>query len=249
MSKTLSVLSGIDNVIIEVLEWDSLILGRRCARIKETEAIHNGRHDFSDLVYKFKEIGVEYVVARRPQGEWQRLHAFQRAGFVVVDGILTFRKALTAMGGDREAVPAGAEDADQLAALAARNFSFSRFHNDPLLTQSQAEQVHAEWVRNSCLGSAADAVWKIESEGVAAGFVTCKIKDGVGEIVLICVAREFAGRGLGLKLMSRACDWFLDKGIKTVQIQTQTHNLAAMALYFKSGFAPYGSSFTLRWAP
>jgi ribosomal protein S18 acetylase RimI-like enzyme len=143
---------------------------------------------------------------------------------------------------------ATAADSEPVAELAARSFVYSRFHNDPKLSPEIARRVHYEWARNSVLGQAADAVWVSEARGQIVGFITARLMGEVGSIVLIAVDPAFAGQGHGKKLVAQAQNWFAEKGVKRVEVQTQTANLPALALYFHTGFRLRSASFTLRWS-
>lgn len=257
---------AVETVSVEALSWDSNILGMRCAALREIkvcQGVDSGRHRRDDsasidvyvpLMRELEKAGMEYVTVRRPQHEWARIHALEHAGFRVVDGIIEFQepvkaeaeKPSSAVWNFRRAIP---DDAVNAARLAARMFKISRFHNDPLLTAAQAERVHSEWAKNSCIGKAADAVWLAEADAGLLGFVTCKLEgEHQGRIVLIGVDASYAGIGLGSALVRRASMWFGEKGCKIVSVQTQTDNFAAIRLYTKCGLDPVSSYVTLRWS-
>lgn len=202
-----------------------------------------------------KTQGWEYLTVRRPQSEWARIQALEAAGFHTVDGILELSRKIDVLSSSGSGVTspyrfrlAEKTDADAVAALSAKSFHLSRFHNDPLITRAQADRVHFEWGRNSCLGLAADGVWLVEREGILCGFITGKIKDKTGSIVLITVDPQEAGRGVGLALVQKACAWFSERGCLEARVPTQTNNFAALRLYTRAGFETVAASVTLRWS-
>ena len=211
------------------------------------------KFDYSGLPSEFRKNNWDYVVVRRPQNEWPRIQALEDAGFRTVDGIVEFVREIEAVPGVRIAESyqlrlAEKGDAARVGELAVKTFSISRFHNDPLITRAQADRVHREWGRNSCLGKAADGVWLVETGDHLSGFITCGVKDNVGTIGLIAVDPHEAGKGLGPVLVHKSCQWFAEQGCKWVRVLTQTNNHAAMKLYTKTGFDPVGTFITLRWA-
>lgn len=248
-AKTEKILCGRETLILETQDWDTKMLGLSCGRVLEIQG-EAKVPDYSALPTRLKELGYEYVIARRPQSEWTRLHALQAAGFYLVDGILSFASTLKGQVPEPEGLfrLAKPEDADVIGELAGRSFVHSRFHNDPLLSAEVARRVHVEWARNSCMGQAADAVLIGEVNGEIAGFSTCRIQGSKGTIVLVAVDPRFKGQGWGKKLTAKACNWFVRQKIAQIEIQTQTSNLTAVSLYSRAGFDLQSSSFTLRWA-
>jgi len=256
---------AVETVSVEALSWDSNILGMRCAALREIKVcqgvdLGKDRRNVSTielyvpLMRELEKAGIEYVTIRRPQHEWTRIHALEHVGFRLLDAIIDFQKPVeaevekpcSAAWNFRRATP---DDAVNAARLAPGIFKFSRFHNDPLLTAAQAERVHGEWAKNSCLGKAADAVWLAEAEAGLLGFVTCKLEgEHQGRIVLIGVDPSHAGKGLGSALVKRAMMWFREQGCKILSVQTQTDNFAAIRLYTKCGLDPVSSYVTLRWS-
>ncbi|MGE4133583.1 MAG: GNAT family N-acetyltransferase [Bdellovibrionales bacterium] len=242
---------GIQTVVVEPQPWDSNLLGRQCGRVVDILG-NSVNPDYRALPDGLRQAGMDYVILRRPQDRWAELHALEAAGFRILDGILTLHRDLkvTPAQSQKGIRLAGEADADGLGQMAARVFRYSRFHNDPLLSDEIAAKVHYEWTRNSCLGSAAKAVLVAEEDGKPAGFVTCKdLGGGSGQINLVSVDVGFQGKGWARKLSEHACAWFSENGFSQVEVQTQTSNFSAMRAYLGAGFAVEKSWFTLRWAP
>jgi ribosomal protein S18 acetylase RimI-like enzyme len=249
-------------VVVKFQEWDSEVLGLKCAIIAEMNSIEQGTPVYSTLVEEFKRLGLQYVTVRRHAGEWLRIQALEAAGFRMIDGIFQFRKDLpgkdfpgrTSSASESIFRLATAADAERVGRLAVDTFKLSRFHNDPVLTHAQAERVHFEWGKNTCLGRTAQAVWLAEKGEDLAGFITCSLhktgSDGrpSGSIGLVAVADRFSGQGLGGALIGKAWRWFVDEKCHEIRVQTQIDNFAAMRLYSKAGFEAVSTSVTLRWA-
>ncbi len=247
----------LESMTVESLDWDTRVLGLQTARISEIRNLKNAAsiplNSYATLGEKLKQAGLQYVTVRQPQHEWAQIHRLEFAGFHLLDGILEFSKKAeksspVLLKRNFTLRVADTKDADALAEFSGRSFSQTRFHNDPVLSKEQAARIFSEWARNCCMGITAQAVWLAEENGRIVGFVTCKINDGNGVIDLIGIDAKVHGQGLGTALMTKAGDWFAEKGCANTRIQTQTNNLAAIGLYGKLGFAPILASVTLRWS-
>jgi len=76
-------------------------------------------------------------------------------------------------------------------------------------------------------------------DGKLAGFCWTKVHDdGVGEIYLVAVGREFGGRGMGHRLLNRALGYLKEgRSCGTVIVYLEESNQPARRLYERSGFA------------
>lgn len=246
----------------EELPWDSLVLGMKCARVSHMEETGSSGLNFvpadfyRPLVEGFKRQNWEYVIVRRPAGEWRRFHLLENVGFHYLDQILGFRLvnsvSLTRRQAQAHLRVAQSADESLVAELSARTFVRSRFHNDPLLTKEQCEMVYRQWGANSVRGQAAQCVWLAERDKQVVGFITLNSKtEGkapLGIIDLIGVLPQFSGQGLGSALVARGVEWFSSRGIQQVLVQTQGDNLAAIQLYTRMGFKPDYAQVTWRWS-
>ncbi len=249
MAESQSFGAGNQTIVVESQPWDSDILQRKCARITAVTG-PDLSPDFGPLGANLEKRGLEYVTIRWPQEDRARLSALIKSGFEIVDGIIALKRELKNENpiNHPELRLATKDDATEAAQLAARSFRFSRFHNDPALYREQADKIHYEWARNSCLGQAADAVWLWIEGGKIAGFSSVALKGEAATIVLVCVGDEYSGRGIAGKLTAKCCEWMLSRGVKTARVQTQAHNIGALTVYRRCGFAPENLYSTLRWA-
>jgi dTDP-4-amino-4,6-dideoxy-D-galactose acyltransferase len=247
---------------LSMLRWDSEQLGFAAGRIdylvaeggypqqhKTKKALL--RHAINEATRR----GILHLSIRVDANDLSSLHVLEEAGFITVDNILTF--ALKLKDHHSEAFdhnftirPATMQDADRAGNLALGVYSKDRFHSDPRINKDRADQLHAEWIRNSCLGKAADVVFLAESDEQLLGFVTCKVQrntaETVGTIVLIGCDENARGRGVGQALTLTALDWFKQADCDLVEVGTQLRNLPASRLYEKCGFRLAGSSASLR---
>jgi dTDP-4-amino-4,6-dideoxy-D-galactose acyltransferase len=154
-------------------------------------------------------------------------------------------------------VDVGLYERDQLEGvvnLASRAYQFDRFHADSALPPGVADRIHAEWLRNSCEGRAADAVITATRDKEVLGFVTVKTDSeierlsGVRLATIVLVATAEAARGMGIgKAMTRfTLRWLADRQVRGVRVGTQLRNIAAGRLYESCGFRLIGSGLTFR---
>lgn len=250
----------------QMLPWDSEQLGMGTARIDYliAEGSYNEQRLIKETLLEhalveIHERGVWYLGIRVDASDLSSLHVLEEVGFITVDSLLTFALDLTT---HRPAAPARgftirmatAADADQAAALARTAYLYDRFHSDPFINSALADELHATWMHNSCVGEAADAVLLAEDEDGLLGFVSCSLQrdtapllgQTVGTIVLVAVAERARGRGVGYSTTLAALEWFREQGCEIVEVGTQLRNIPASRLYQKCGFGLVSSSISLR---
>jgi dTDP-4-amino-4,6-dideoxy-D-galactose acyltransferase len=248
---------------LSMLPWDSEQLGTTAARINYLVADGPYAQQVETKQALLKRVfseattrRVRHLSVRVDASDLSGLHTLEQAGFITVDSILTFSLDLSTyhsavMFNDFTLRYATEADADSAAELAANAYSRDRFHADPSISDDRANHLHAEWIRNSCLGKAADAVLLAEDATGLLGYVTCSVRrtpdeKTVGTIVLVASAPHARGRGVGYVTTLAALEWFRSQGCEAVEVGTQLSNITASRLYQKCGFRLAGSSVSLR---
>ena len=86
-------------------------------------------------------------------------------------------------------------------------------------------------------------IWELDSEVV--GWSWLKVheneffKEGAyGEINEIYVVQKFRRKGMGKAIMIHAHNWFKEKGVNTIRVETVASNKTAIMFYKKFGFKP-----------
>jgi hypothetical protein len=108
------------------------------------------------------------------------------------------------------------EDSDQIAALAQKSFSFSRFHMDPFLDNKKAGILLSTSAENSVLNGFVDIMYVAEIQDRIIGYYSAKKRNIqelnaiAGEAVISAVDSEFRGQGIFTKLDSHLLNWFAD---------------------------------------
>lgn len=254
--------------VAEYLPWDSAQLNFPCGRV--VLLIHDGEyaqgvvssHVLLSTVgqYLEKKYRVKHLTLRADAADLAAVHAAGHMGYEQMDGIIVFARNCVPLDncdfetGDYRVRLSEPRDAEALASLARSAYSITRFHVDPHIPQQVANGLHAAWLRNSCIGTAADAVVLAEDEHGPLGYVTCSLsKDTagslgscVGTIVLVATASRARCTGVAKRMTAAAIGWFNGRGCSVVEVGTQLANIAASRLYENCGFRIVGSCLTLR---
>lgn len=231
-------------------DFDSKILERNVAKIHYIKARDDGnerRKLIRQLIANLKENKIEYATYRIKASDFLTIHALEDEGFRLVDGCIKLETEILEL---RDKTPqnirnAEEKDIPQLKRLASCVFSQTRFYNDPLIKKSQADTIYSEWIKNSILGNAADAVLIWEDENLPRGFITLG-KDGT--IILIAVDVKQQGKGIGKWLIKSASSQFKNFGVKSSTVETQMTNAQALRLYQACGYKIVDAYLTFRWS-
>ena len=121
--------------------------------------------------------------------------------------------------------------------LAVQSGRYSRFNIDPRISRNRFEEMYKTWIRRSVSGEFAAKVLVVHGEGNSiSAMITLGCKNGRGDIGLVAVDSRWQGRGYATALMLEGLRYFVSQGYKHSQVVTQGNNVAACALYQKSGF-------------
>jgi dTDP-4-amino-4,6-dideoxygalactose transaminase len=82
----------------------------------------------------------------------------------------------------------------------------------------------------------ADKVFATKSHDFITSFITCKIKNEIGNIGLIATHTDYRGKSLGRNLINHVHNWYLQNNIKVSEVVTQKANEIACAFYENYGF-------------
>jgi dTDP-4-amino-4,6-dideoxy-D-galactose acyltransferase len=179
-----------------------------------------------------------------------------RAGFSVIDVNAIFdwdaSAAVTSRSASSRAtamtVTAAEEiDADEIEAIAARCFTYSRFHLDPAIGRERANEIKRQWAGNACRGRAR-AVYVAREQGKVAGFLAVLVDDTAGKkdaiIDLVGVETTYQGRGAGLAMSNMFVEQWRNRASR-LRVGTQISNIAALRLYESIGFRVAETSYVL----
>ena len=223
-----------DSEICTYLDWDSEFFGVRIARYNGSRL---SAERMPEAVGWCQSHQIDCLYFLADSGGRETVGLAEAHGFQLVDIRMTFRRSVP---GEPEPPAAVREfraaDAARLQSIARVSHKDSRFYYDGHFPESRCGKFYETWIERSC-GGWADAVLVAETDGFAAGYVTCHLTPaGVGSIGLLAVAPECRGRCLGEQLTKAALAHFRAKGMQEVTVVTQGRNVRSQRLYQRCGF-------------
>lgn len=202
--------------------------------------------------------GVQMLTARIEVSDLPRVHAFEEAGYRLMDTLVYYDRPLETLPSRaalfdgltcRFALP---EDAPAVAAVARAGFQgyMGHYHADPRLDDAAADAAYVEWAENSTVRISADApVLLANSHDQTVGFLTLRSNSSQeAEVVLNAVHPALQRRGVYRALLINAIYWAKDVGAKRIIISTQINNYAVQRAWSRLGFTHYRSLYTFhKW--
>lgn len=228
--------------------FDSQILSMSVAKLIDFEpSPHNQKNLVSELIASFQKHAINYAVYRFSANNFSTIHTLEENHWLLVDGSIHLDLKLTKL---FFAIPAhirlaSSEDVPQLQTIARTSFIFNRYFNDPLISKKAANEIYAEWIKNSINNHLADAVFVYHENEKLYGFATLK-KDG--DIALVAVIPEQQGRTIGRQLIAAAINQCIQWNLHTATIETQLTNISALRSFQSTGFKIIETLLTFRWS-
>lgn len=223
-------------------DFSTEILGFRVAKIENVESLESVADVTGDLIKN----NVYYATHRVNANNFPLIHAMEKSGFVLVDGLISLDADIANIE-IRERIneirEANKNDLKELTDMTLGLYSVTRIYNDPLIPKDKADDFYKKWVENSLSGKVADLVL-VWYEKKVLGYVTLQKK---GQIPLIGVSREAQGRGIAKKLINSSFTKFKEWGVTVVKIETQMGNIPALRVDIDCGFKIVDSFLTFRW--
>ena len=149
---------------------------------------------------------------------------------------------------DLEFHPCGLKDNSVIDKLVDHIFSgyINHYTSNPLLKKTDILEGYKEWARSYCdaenLGRLA---WIVYRKGEPIAFLTCLFKNDSCEGILYGVTREASGGGVYGDLIRFSQNFFKVRGLKTMKVSTQVHNVAVQKIWVREGFYPTQSFMTI----
>jgi ribosomal protein S18 acetylase RimI-like enzyme len=227
--------------------FETAVLGAPVCRLDIESAAFLDPDALALLTRRARGQGVALMSARVPENA-SLAQPLAAAGFRAIERLLTLRRDIPAKLVPVSGVaPARMDDAEACAAIGRESFFFDRFHADPNVSKSVADEIKARWARNGVNGRA-DAPLVVREECELAGFSLCMRKGGDAVIDLIAVDRRRRGKGLGRKLVEGAIAHYAGVA-PAMWVSTQESNVASLALYRGTGFVLQSVAETWHWTP
>ncbi|HWC77977.1 MAG TPA: GNAT family N-acetyltransferase [Blastocatellia bacterium] len=231
--------------------WLSGIFGRKVFELvlSSEEMIDFSQRELEEM----SEESSAFCFARVATDRLSVVRLLTGSGFNVVDVNITlerkpspFTDSSPARG--LEVRDVEADDAEALLSIAGTSFTYSRFHVDPLVPNSIANEVKRAWIESYLERRRGERLLVCEREGVVAGFLAVLRTSSDGAAVrvidLVGVARAHQGFGIGTALVESfigdsygVCD--------LLRVSTQVGNVPSMRLYERSGFRMAKTAYVL----
>lgn len=190
-----------------------------------------------------------FFYAKVPVTEVRRVGILTELGFKVVDVNVTFERQ---PGGGAPAAapvrPAEPGDREQVLAIAASCFVYSRFHLDPLVAPCLADQIKRAWVESYLEKKRGDLLLVAQVEGRPVGFLA-GLAAAVGGrpawvIDLMGVDRAIQRQGIGSSLVREFIQLAAGR-CEVLSVGTQVANAPSMRLYEGCGFRMAEAAYVL----
>lgn len=202
--------------------------------------------------------GVKMLTVRVDVGELSRVHAFEAAGYQLMDTLVYYSRGLAELPSARQLAngvtlrQATPEDAASVASLAREAFAgyMGHYHADPRLNDAAADAAYVEWAEMSTSRVSPDApVLLAEIARTVAGFLTLRRNSpDEMEIVLNAVGPENQGKGLYTALVAASLSLSREAGADRIVTSTQINNYAVQRVWARLGFFHFRSCYTLhKW--
>lgn len=137
-------------------------------------------------------------------------------------------------------------DREPVMNVARNSFMYSRFHLDPHISKTTADETKASWAGNYFSGKRGDFMVVAEIEERAVGFLQLLVlPDGPLTIDLIAVEENQRGKGLARAMISFAAAR-CPKAMP-MRVGTQAANIASIRLYESLGFRVISSAYMLHY--
>jgi len=229
-------MESIEDSAFRLLDWDSAHFGMRIGRVlpnRGDERLFQEASAWADR----SSLECMYLLADSDHAATVRLAS--ECGWRMVDVRVTLGAELSRMA--KSPAPmrqAYAGDLPYLQELARRSHTDSRFYADGNFPAAACDDLFAAWIERSVLDRGfAGAVLVAELAGnEPAGYVTCSVRHGAGEIGLIAVDPKAHRRGLGTRLLAEAARWCSEQAAERVTVVTQGCNIPALRMYQRCGF-------------
>ena len=139
------------------------------------------------------------------------------------------------------------EHINDLSKLAIQLASHSRYAKDSNIGYSLAKKLYAQWVRNSLQLHFADESISLWKNNCSAALFTLKERENSGYIDLIVVDSKYKGLGCGKILIQKSIEYFKNKGINQLFINTEAENIQANGFYQTMGFKLFDYKLIFHW--
>ena len=179
------------------------------------------------------------------------LRVFENSGFKIIEENITLEKQVGVSNlkepfGYRQQFEirwAQDEDRNFVEDIAQKNFIHDRFHQDPNIDNSLADEIKRQWAGNFFSGKRGDAMIVATANNLPVAFLLLLLAKKHSVIDLIAVSKQHRKKGLCKQMINYAIQNF--SGNNRWLVGTQSTNETSVRLYESLGFQTIGSQFVL----
>jgi ribosomal protein S18 acetylase RimI-like enzyme len=229
-------------------EWLASLFKRKVYRLKvERDLIEAPASVLRDLRETLRQ-GKVFCYAKVGTGDLSGIHFLESLRFNLIEANVTLKKKTGMPAGPAQELDvrfAHDQDREGVKGLAARNFIYSRFHMDPLISLDLANEVKACWAENFFFKKRGDSMVVAYTGSSLAGFLQLLFSGQDLVIDLIAVEEKFRRMGIA-GAMVRFAETAL-RGFEATAVGTQIANVPSLRLYEGLGFRVSSSAYTFHY--
>ncbi|MCC9022766.1 GNAT family N-acetyltransferase [Bacillus nakamurai] len=228
-------------ILYESSPWESELYQKHVINVKIASANSTGQLKklFQEFYAARRADGTDFMFIKIPAEDVGAMQVVQQLPFSYFVGSLF--KLVSPVRFYPQAPPfelaeARPGDTEDICRLARDVFTKSRYYYDPHISYENANRLFEEWARNNAEGRASLNIVAI-SKGEVVGFVQGLSKGDEFVLDLMAVKPGFEGKGAGYHLVAHIIEQSMRFQHRTVSAGTQLHNVRAIRLYERMGFA------------
>lgn len=223
------------NYECKLLEWDTDYFGVKSARVNLFGNVdERGQEDILSFCENYDFVTLANFENRNENNLW----IGNKTAAFLTDVNIQFVKELNSnekCSNDYTYVTNNLPVNDQILSIARKSFRYSRFFNDPNLSESKSQNIYLHWTEGAFRQQRKYFVI-CEREGNIAGYLLFSSEENYATVELIAVDEVYQGQGVGKALIKAMESFVYDKDINKIKVGTQVNNIPAVQFYSKMGF-------------
>ncbi len=224
-----------NNYECKFLEWDTEYFGVKSARVNLLGDVdERGQEDILSFCKNYDFVTIANFENRNENNLW----IGEKTAAFLTDVNIQFVKELHSLekhSDDNTNVTNNLPPNEEILKIAKKSFKYSRFYNDPNLSESKSQNVYLHWTEGAFQKDSKYFVI-CEREDNIAGFLLFSSEETFVTVELIAVDEAYQGQGVGKALIKAMESFVLDKDINKIKVGTQMNNIPAVQFYSKMGF-------------
>lgn len=223
------------NYECKLLEWDTDYFGVKSARVNLLGNVdERGQEDILSFCKNYDFVTIVNFENRNENNLW----VGEKTAAFLADVNVQFVKELHSLekhSDDKTYVTNNLPVNDQILNIARKSFRYSRFFNDPNLSERKSPNIYLHWTEGAFLQEGKYFVICVRESNIA-GYLLFSSEESYATVELIAVDEAHQGKGVGKALIKAMESFAYDKDINKIKVGTQVNNIPAVQFYSKMGF-------------